>query len=315
MNRKIVVLLLSSLGVSAMVLIGSSGWISIGDPAPIENNGRSAVIPIEWQKSGVLLIAASVNGTQGKFLVDTGSDRTTLDVNFARKMGLATTKRSWINRFLSLFFKGNAEGELKWANIATLRMGDAEFEKLMVGVYDFRHSNAGMDRPIDGVIGLDIWRVSGLRIDPGKRELAVFPPVPSSKNVQTARFGFKRPGVFKLTMMEAMVEINGEIFCMCIDTGAAWTFLCPRDWTRLKALTSRKVERQEARICDMNQSEVAQMEVLPGNRIKLGGFTKSDLRIRPYEVKNYKNLNILGMDVIGAQVVTILPHLRRIYFE
>lgn len=104
----------------------------------------------------------SVNGTIGRFVIDTGTGDCLVDSDFARRAGLT------FGHVDQASFAGGRRGQWHLTGIDELSIGASEFTKLPAMIsplaHAFQHSFA--DEGVDGIIGSELIRaVGGIDID------------------------------------------------------------------------------------------------------------------------------------------------------
>lgn len=142
------------------------------------------------------------------FVIDTGSSRTVLDTQIARKLHLPTQK--------TLVNVLERRIPIEQARISQLTIGSQAFRKIAVQIADI--SLRGRDRQvrIDGLVGLDLMRKTNLSIDFGTR-MITFGPVSHGQS----RFSFYDGLPFILVPL----HVGGRRLTLFLDTGSEFVIL------------------------------------------------------------------------------------------
>lgn len=121
-------------------------------------------IPFSFD-SELIIIEASVNGVQGRFLFDNGFSLSALNEDFARRANISLEGSS------SIRDGNNKRTTLKQGTIQSLVIGEAEF--IDTGSYIIDTNRFLPCDPIDGVIGASIINKINWKIDFQEKELSL----------------------------------------------------------------------------------------------------------------------------------------------
>jgi hypothetical protein len=134
-------------------------------PITVERTEPVAVIPVE-QTLGKLYIEAVVNGTEGRFIFDTGSP-TIVSRAFAESLDLEV-----VGQNTGVDANGNAV-TMDIAIARTIALGSTVFRDVPVLIHDFSGLTLGSCFIRDGVIGSEIFPGSAWRIDLERSEISL----------------------------------------------------------------------------------------------------------------------------------------------
>ena len=108
--------------------------------------------------SDVILVAATVDGQAGTFLLDTGTERSCLDAGFAARLAIASTSRETVRE---PYAKGMADG----IRISKLGIGSFHLQNVQMLSTDLSPIFLKAGISIDGILGSDVLRHFVVRID------------------------------------------------------------------------------------------------------------------------------------------------------
>ncbi|MGE3172655.1 MAG: aspartyl protease family protein [Planctomycetota bacterium] len=130
-----------------------------------------AVLPARYTR-GVFLLHAEFEGADRPhwLLLDTGTDRTLLDLDFASRLGLAAEAAESI-----VTATGSAVTGARLRRLPRLRLGEANFEDVDVVGVDLGTLREAGGLPIAGIAGCDLFRQCLLEIDYLRRSVRVLP--------------------------------------------------------------------------------------------------------------------------------------------
>lgn len=128
---------------------------------------------VPWDDEHALpLCEISINGTSGRFVLDTGTGDCLLDRRFAERAGIAA---GWIDQ---AGFAGGKTGHWQLARIDQLCLGASCFTQMpaMVASLDEAFSH-GYEKAVDGIIGAGLLRAAGgIDIDYARQHFRLGPP-------------------------------------------------------------------------------------------------------------------------------------------
>lgn len=130
--------------------------------------GASADIPFELFRGSRIVLNAKVNGVDTQMLLDSGAGVTTLDDDFAKKIGL---KRG--TKIEAQGAGGSEEGEL--VQNVTIQAGNLKLSGVTVLILDLEKIEKGIGRPIPAVLGREVFMNSVMGVDFDKQVLTLSP--------------------------------------------------------------------------------------------------------------------------------------------
>ena len=136
-----------------------------GQPSPPTESPVTMTVPIQ-RVGQLLVVGAKLNGTrESRLVVDTGASHTILSYGVARDLGLLPSPRA-----TSVTVKtagGPVQAEV--VPLDAIRVGEAEAQNIMVGVFDLPDAPAG----VDGLLGLTFLNHFLVTLDTVKGELSL----------------------------------------------------------------------------------------------------------------------------------------------
>lgn len=130
-----------------------------------------AVIPCRHSR-GTFLVFAEFADVPGRhaLLFDTGTDRTLLDLEFARRLGLTTVAEEAVVTATGASVAGYELSRLPW-----LRLGEVRFHDVDAVGLDLSRLREHGGLPIVGIAGCDLFRQCLLEVDYRTRGMRVLP--------------------------------------------------------------------------------------------------------------------------------------------
>jgi len=181
-----------------------------------------ARVPFAWTP-GQIEVAVQVNGAPATFLLDTGSEYSIVSTRLARQFGLVTTPR----------------GTRDFAGGVTLRIGSLTLEPRRVMVLPF-DAYFQRGRPIDGVIGYDLFVQYVVTIDFQKKTLTLSKPAgfvrPAAAVAVPITFAGRLPVVQSTLTLADHSTIEARLV---VDTGASQSILLRYPFSRAHGLLDR----------------------------------------------------------------------------
>jgi predicted aspartyl protease len=186
-------------------------------------------VPISRAPSGHLLIDATVNGIEARFILDTGAGFTTFEITKNEKFNLALTVSD--SRATGI----GGDVELSKAKVANLTIADFVMNDINAGFIDLRHvisTFAMMGIDIDGVIGADVLSRGEAILDYTNLTLYLR-QTPPRRNRPTELISFiknKEYVAIPLNKIEQghkylIITINDVPARIILDTGASHTIM------------------------------------------------------------------------------------------
>ena len=119
-----------------------------------------------------LRMPATIAGVNASAMVDTGAGVTVIDKRFATRLGIPLRLG-----FNVAGITGNSHGEL--ADNLTVNIGDLILTGVRAGVLDLQPMSAQIDRPIDLVLGRDLFANTLADIDINSQRISFLDPIAS----------------------------------------------------------------------------------------------------------------------------------------
>lgn len=237
------VLLLSAAALAAPVLAQHGAPPSQAtapqDPyvAPPKVAGTAATVPFELFRGNRVIVAGQFNGHDVETLLDTGASITTLDRAFARRIGLA--KGAPITAFGA---GGQVEAEL--VQDVTLSIGGMRLERMNVAVMDLSQIAQGIGRPVDVIVGRDLFNSTALDFDWPAGKLTITPAADYSPPAGATVVPLERRGPFNFVT----VTVAGlKPIKALLDLGNGGNLNLPSDyWADKAVLANLRYAEQEA---------------------------------------------------------------------
>ena len=140
----------------------------IATPVVAAVPGASADIPFELFRGSRIILEGSVNGVETPMMLDSGAGVTTLDDDFARKIGLK--KGSAVT---AQGTGGREQGEL--VQDVTIQAGNLKLSGVTVLVLDLDRVEKAIGRPLPAVLGRELFTSSVIGIDFDRQLLTLSP--------------------------------------------------------------------------------------------------------------------------------------------
>jgi predicted aspartyl protease len=120
-----------------------------------------------------MLVDATINGVQGRFLLDTGADSITLDEKFAARAQAAVLNNSDTAYMLS------GEVKTRLRKLTTVTFGDSTLHNVVAFSQTFHNSQYGFDTyndHFDGLIGFDLFAGAIVKLNVYASTMAILDP-------------------------------------------------------------------------------------------------------------------------------------------
>jgi predicted aspartyl protease len=250
--------------------------------------------PFRSAAAGVVLVAATVDGQAGIFLLDTGTERSCLDTGFAARLPLKSTVVEGVRE---PYRDASAED----IRIRDFGLGSFHLQNVAMLSTDLSTPFSRTGLSIDGILGTDVLRRFIVRVD---------------FSSGSAQFGMK--GTFpvgaKVVKLEPVddlyfvpLSIQGTSTKLLLDTGTNSTSISSTAWSRITTHWQPLSKLDGVR--STGSSENAHFVLAP--RISIGGSSSRDvpLRIQPrteqglFADPDFDGL--LGSDVLQQFIVTL----------
>jgi predicted aspartyl protease len=252
--------------------------------------------------SGVILVAVTVDGRAGTFLIDTGSAQSCIDARFASHLQAGSEANEQVR-------EPYRDATANSVRIETFRVGSIHLHNLeMLSIDLANFLEAG--RSIDGILGTDILRRFIVRLDFSSNSARF-----TTKNHFVA--GARVVGLEPFNdLYRTPVEIEGTPTALLLDTGTNSTNISSAAWSRITTDWQPKLTLDGVRSTGSGDS---QFVLIP--RVSIGGSFSRDipLRVQPETAEGLfaeaSFDGLLGGDVLQQFIVTLdLAH-NRMYLK
>ena len=252
--------------------------------------------------AGVVLVAATVNGQAGTFLLDTGTERSCLDTGFAARLPLKSTVVEGVREA----YRDASADDIR---IRDFGLGSFHLQNVAMLSTDLRTTFLRAGFPIDGILGTDILKRFIVRVDfsSGSAQFGVKSAIPIGAKI------VKLEPVDDLYFVP--LSVQGTSTRLLLDTGTNSTSISSTAWSRITTHWQPLSKLNGVR--STGSSENAHFVLVP--RISVGGSSSRDvpLRIQPrteqglFADADFDGL--LGSDVLQQFIVTLDLASNRMY--
>jgi len=125
---------------------------------------------LKLTKTNHFEITAKINGTKGRFILDTGASNSCVGFK-----AIETFKLKVIDSEIKAVGAGASDMETKLSEGNTIRIGKWTKSRLKLVVFNLEHVNQGLinhnANPVDGIIGADILKKGKAIIDYQKKDV------------------------------------------------------------------------------------------------------------------------------------------------
>ena len=269
-------------GIIALLLaflwrFSSLGMHAVPTSIEIDNTRPAAVRLVRAPQSPHRILKATCNGRVGWFLLDTGTASSVISSHFVQDAGADT--RSVLAGINDRF------GWHRVLEVSELAMGNRAYRDFEIQVVDLSQVQAGLQRPIEGILGMDILLLQPAALDLAANKLSLGAEPSSSET--TAKEMDCMSGV---CMVE--VAVGGDDVPFIIDTGASPTTLSaiPKGARRLRSEGMVRVDATTV-------APDAESFIVP--EISFAGLVREQLEV---VIGEY---NVLGVDFFDGSVLIL----------
>jgi predicted aspartyl protease len=207
------------------------------DPAPPKVSGTAATVPFELYRGNRVIVTGRFNGNEVETILDTGASITTLDRAFARRIGIA--KGPTVDAYGA---GGRVDAEL--VTDATLSIGGMTLEKMTVAVMDLSQVAQGIGRPVDIIVGRDLFNSTALDFDWSAGKLTITPAADYTPPAHATVVPVERRGPFNFVTISVagLAPIKA-----LLDLGSGGNLILPSDyWSDKPVLAGLRYADQQA---------------------------------------------------------------------
>ncbi|MEQ1632912.1 MAG: aspartyl protease family protein [Planctomycetota bacterium] len=205
----------------------------------------AAVLPARHQR-GSFLLFAEFQGLEGRhvLLFDTGTDKTLLDLQLARSLGLRSLGDEPV-----VTATGTAVPGVQLERLPSLRLGEVEFADVEAVGLDLSLLREHGGLPIVGIAGCDLFRQCLLEIDYRNRTLRCLPLTAAPTTA---------PHVFDERSPWVTADLAGTSVRMLVDTGFQQTLALPKG-TDVPFIGAPRAYGEIASIAGTEPKEIARL--------------------------------------------------------
>lgn len=206
-------------------LVATSGWAIAQQhpampPARVTFAHQSQAIPFELFRGNRVIIAAKINGLSSEALLDTGASVTVLDRAYARSIGIPEGRK----------VTGRGAGGTVEAEVVpgvTLEVGGMRFEDMTVSVMDMQPVARAIGRPLNLVLGRDLFNNAVISFDWAGNRLQVSAPQHFSPRAGATELPLKRNGPFNTIPVSILGAAPIDAL---LDLGNGGTLILPKTY-------------------------------------------------------------------------------------
>ncbi len=241
---------------------------------------ETAQVPLTNDRGYQWRVNVDVDGVQGMFVLDTGSDLTLVTPQFAQKLAQAGDEQYILT----------AHGiKTNYMKIGRLRMGTADFVGFYAPVVNLDHINRAMGTEVAGILGNNLLNKMSYEADWGRNLLTL-----------KSRSSPPPEGAIPITIRHNRVflraYLDGKEAEFALDTGAYRSTLAAKELRRLRIPPERRSEIEAPRIDINSAQEVKQVEV------RLDTFQAGPIVRTNYAIITWEH-SALGMDLLRSWIL------------
>jgi predicted aspartyl protease len=227
-----------------------------------------------------------VDGEEGVFAIDTGSDTTILSPQFAQKIGRLD------DAIRGQFTGPNQIGQqVRFVKPTYLQLGKIFYLGFYAPVLNLDHINRAMRTPIDGILGNNILRKTMCTID-WRNNLLTLDTGTVSRPDDAIPINLEGNRIY-LT-----AAVNGHAAKLALDTGAYCSSLTKKEIRRLKIPASK----QKSIIT--RQIDIADSRRAAQTQVTLDSFKLDKINRTNFPMLAWDN-SVIGMDLLDSWILTL----------
>ncbi len=244
--------------------------------------------------TGVVLVAATVEGQPATMLLDTGAERSCLDTRFAAQLGLRSASVERIRQPYATKTAGSIR-------IRDIKIDSFHLQDMELLSSDLSSASLAAGVTINGVLGSDVLRHFAVRIDfsSGAVQFGVNAPAPARGAVVTLQ---SANNVYFVPL-----NLQGTPISLLLDTGTNGSIVSSHAWSGITMHWQPQTMLDGVR--SSGGSEGAKFVLMP--RVDIGRATSRNIpfRVQPqtrdglFADANFDGL--LGTDVLRQFIVTL----------
>ena len=142
----------------------------IAKPVVTSVPGKAAEVPFELFRENRIILGGRVNGTETQMILDSGAGVTTIDRDFARKIGL--------KKGMSITAQGvGGRQQAELVQDVTVEVGNLKLSGVSVAVIDLDAIEKAIGRPMPVILGRELFTNSVVGLDFNKQLLTLSPAI------------------------------------------------------------------------------------------------------------------------------------------
>ncbi len=228
-------------------------------------------------------VRAEVNGTEGEFILDSGTPVTVVTPQFARKAQLADAAE--------IEGPTNQIKPGRFASITLMRLGNASYGFFYAPLMNLDHLSSALKTEIDGIIGGNVLNRTAYRIDWQANLLTLYSHAPAAPG-DAIRANVRDNRVY------LPAAINGQPAEFVLDTGAYCTTIARDEVDRLRIPREKRKKIQAPQIDLYSERHMEQTQVV------LDSLSLGPLQLTDHPVLTW-DYNALGVDLLSKFVLTV----------
>lgn len=181
---------------------------------------QSDSVPFELFRGNRLVATASINSHSTEVLLDTGAGATTLDRAFARSIGLPAGQK-----IEGMGAGGSVEAEL--VKGVSLDIGGLQLRDMTVAVMDLQPVARAIGRPINAVVGRELFNAAVVSIDWESSRMAIRSPAQFKPAGRAVAVPLERKGPFHTIPVSIA---GGKTIQALLDVGNGSALTLPKGY-------------------------------------------------------------------------------------
>jgi hypothetical protein len=204
---------------SLAALVPAAGCAQIAEPTVAAIPGAAADVPFELFRGTRIVLQGEINGVRTPMILDSGAGVTTIDADFARRIGLPEGMR-----ITAQGTGGDQEAEL--VQDVRLEVGNLRLGGVTVAVLDLDAIEKGIGRPIPVILGRELFMNSIVRLDFDGNMLSLSPQAGFAPPRGATEVRLRRDG----TLHYLPVSIGGLPAEAALDLGNGGTLSISKEY-------------------------------------------------------------------------------------
>ena len=224
--------LLMIAGAATLISVAGFGYAQHGafPPPKVAFAGQSQVVPFELHRGNRIVVKAKVNGRETQGILDSAAGTTAIDKAYARSIGIPPGQK--IN---ARGTGGVVEAEL--VSGISLTIGGMRFDDMTVAVIDLQPVAQGIGRPVNVIIGRELFNSAVISIDWAASQLSLSSPDAFRPPHGSTAIPLGQRGPFNTIPVSVGGTDHASITAL-LDVGNGGNIVLPRDyWSKREDIT------------------------------------------------------------------------------